>query len=41
VSQNEEPEATAAGADQRPGHVPDFSGDVAEMAPHYYGVEHR
>ncbi|MFU8840439.1 MAG: DUF1385 domain-containing protein, partial [Nitriliruptoraceae bacterium] len=21
----------------RPGHVPDFSGDVAEMAPHYYG----
>lgn len=22
-------------------HTPDFSGDVAEMAPHYYGVEHR
>jgi uncharacterized protein YqhQ len=37
VPQNEEPEANAAGADPRPGHVPDFSGDVAEMAPHYYG----
>jgi len=37
VPQNEEPEATAAGADPRPGHVPDFTGDVAEMAPHYYG----
>ncbi|MFO7961643.1 MAG: DUF1385 domain-containing protein [Nitriliruptoraceae bacterium] len=36
MSQNDDPEARQANA-ERPGHVPDFSGDVAEMAPHYYG----
>jgi len=30
-----------ANQDRQGAHAPYFSGDVAEMAPHYYGVEHR
>lgn len=37
MPQNEEQQPEAAGADPQRGHTPDFSGDVAEMAPHYYG----
>jgi hypothetical protein len=40
VPHNDEPETRRVRPDQV-AHVPDFTGDVAEMAPHYYGVEYR
>lgn len=38
VSQNDDPEARQVTADPA-SHVPVFSGDVDEMAPHYYGAD--